>query len=88
MEGYTVMLNAVNMARERNETVLREGNAVTKLMFLFLKTSYGWTLASTSSSTSNLLEFQIMLSFFFWFSSFAFLEFLCMLAPPFALVDT
>lgn len=36
MEGYTVMLNAVNMAGERNVTVLREGNAANEFdVFIF-----------------------------------------------------
>lgn len=82
------MLNAVNMAGERNVTVLRKEMQPMKLMFIFLKTSYDWTGTSTSSCSSNLLEFQIILFFFFWFSFFSLLEFLCMLAPSFALVDT
>lgn len=59
------MLSAVNMAGERNVTVLRKEMQPIKLMFIFLKTSYDWTGTSTSSCTSNLLEFQIILFFFF-----------------------
>lgn len=59
-----------------------------KLMFIFLKTSYDWTGTSTSSCTSNLLEFQIILFFFFFFGSHFFLywnSFVC-LHPPLRLL--
>ena len=92
MEGYTVMLNAVNMVGERNVTVLREGNAANEVDvfifedFIWVDPGFNFIFYFKFVRVSD--NIIVFLFFIFLFSSFAFLEFLCMFAPPFALVDT
>ena len=86
------MLNAVNTVGERNVTVLREGNAANEVDvfifedFIWVDPDFNFIFYFKFVRVSD--NIIVFLFFIFLFSSFAFLEFLCMFAPPFALVDT